>query len=298
MRATTPVTADALRRNPLPQPSQDGDKEERGRVLVVAGSVEVPGGALLAGVGALRAGAGKLQIATCRSIAPHLGLAVPEALVLGLPETPAGGVDPQAAAALLPPAGRCNAVLIGPGMMDGEAVAALTAGLLAGLDGPALVLDAAALIGLGASRDALKRHGGRVVITPHAGEMAGLLQIERSKVVADPLGAARRAAAQLQAIVALKGACTYIVTPQGEAWSYSEGNVGLATSGSGDTLAGLVAGLLARGATPLQAALWGVYLHGEAGNRLAEIRGALGFLARELLAEIPGIMAGLVGEEA
>lgn len=217
---------------------------------------------------------------------------------MGLPETPAGGIDPQAARTLLPHARRCNALLIGPGMMDEEAVGALTAELLAGLDGPALVLDAAALIGLGSSRDALRRHGGRVVITPHAGEMAALLGADRSDVVDDPLATARRAAAHLRTIVALKGACTYIVTPQGEAWSYSEGNVGLATSGSGDTLAGLVAGLLARRATPIQAALWGVYLHGEAGNRLAEARGALGFLARELLAEIPAIMAGLAGKPA
>lgn len=87
-----------------------------------------------------------------------------------------------------------------------------------------------------------------------------------------------------------------IVTPQGEAWSFDGGNVGLATSGSGDTLAGIVAGLLARGATPLQAALWGVYLHGEAGNRLARLHGPLGFLARELLAQVPRIMADLTAD--
>jgi NAD(P)H-hydrate repair Nnr-like enzyme with NAD(P)H-hydrate dehydratase domain len=81
--------------------------------------------------------------------------------------------------------------------------------------------------------------------------------------------------------------------PQGGAWSFSQGSVGLATSGSGDTLAGIVAGLLARGASPLQAAIWGVYLHGEAGNRLIRVQGQLGFLARELLAEIPRIMQDL-----
>ena len=94
-------------------------------------------------------------------------------------------------------------------------------------------------------------------------------------------------------VVALKGGTTHIAGPDGECWFYESGNVGLATSGSGDTLAGVVTGLVARGASPAQAAVWGVYLHGQAGNRLARSRGPMGFLARELLAEIPGIMAEL-----
>src|SRR5919112_3379521 len=91
------ITADHLHHTPLPQPNEEGDKDQRGRVLVIAGSVPVPGGALLAGTAALRAGAGKLQIATCQQIALPLGLAVPEALVIGLPETEAGEIDPGAA---------------------------------------------------------------------------------------------------------------------------------------------------------------------------------------------------------
>src|SRR5215217_7289122 len=112
MSAPTAVTAELLHKLPLPQASDDSDKDDRGRVLVIAGSPEVPGGALLAGVAALRAGAGKLQIATAASVAPHLGLAVPEALVLGLPETPSGGIAPEATAILRPRAERCDAVLV------------------------------------------------------------------------------------------------------------------------------------------------------------------------------------------
>jgi hydroxyethylthiazole kinase-like uncharacterized protein yjeF len=278
----------------LPRPDADGDKEGRGRVIVVAGSREVPGGALLAGIGALRAGAGKLQIATCESVAIPLGLAVPEALVAGLPETAEGGIAPEAADILVPRVGRCHAVLIGPGMADPEAASALTAALL-GVDGPTFVLDAAALEGLAAHPELVRRHRGRVVITPHSGEMASLLGIPREQVVADPCGAAGQAARHLGAMVVLKGSCTWIVSPAGECWSYDEGRVGLATSGSGDTLAGIVAGLLARGAEPAMAAAWGVFLHGEAGNRLTRRLGPLGFLARELLAEVPSIMAELEG---
>lgn len=294
-----PVTAGLLRGMPLPQPDGDGDKETRGRALVVAGSVPVPGGALLAGIGVLRAGAGKLQIATAASVAAHLGLALPEALVAGLAETPEGGIAAGSAQALAERASRCDTVLIGPGMMDEPATAALTADLLNRVvpdgdeNGPRFVLDAGALAGLGRDPAPLHRHEGRVVVTPHAGEMAGLLDCPRDQVMADPLGCARQAAARLKAVVALKGGCTRIVAPDGRAWAYREGTVGLATSGSGDTLAGIVTGLLARGASPEQAAIWGVYLHGEAGNRLSRRIGPLGFLARELLAEIPAVMASL-----
>jgi hydroxyethylthiazole kinase-like uncharacterized protein yjeF len=247
MTGATAVTAELLREMPLPQPSETGDKDERGRVLVVAGSPEVPGGALLAGVAALRAGAGKLQIATAASIAPHLGLAVPEALVIALPESADGGVGEGALEAVLPRARRCDALVIGPGILDEAGAAALAGGLLAALDGPAFVLDAGALIRLGDLGEPMRKQGGRVVVTPHAGEMAGLLGIAREDVVSDPLGTARRAAAMLQSVVILKGPVTSIVVPQGGAWSFSQGSVGLATSGSGDTLAGIVGGLLARG---------------------------------------------------
>src|SRR5207253_8084428 len=135
-----------------------------------------------------------------------------------------------------------DAVLIGPGMMDEDAVAALASRLIDGSEGQAFVLDAAALLRLGGLQQPLRRKGGRVVVTPHAGEMAALLGIDRREVIADALGAARKAAALLQTVVALKGGSTQVVTPQGEAWAFSEGNVGLATSGSGDTLAGIITG--------------------------------------------------------
>jgi len=98
---------------------------------------------------------------------------------------------------------------------------------------------------------------------------------------------------ELNAVVTLKGPETFIASPYGEVFRYDEGDVGLATSGSGDVLAGALVGMLARGATLDQAAVWAVYLHGEAGNRLARRVGPIGFLARELCGEIPAIMKAL-----
>jgi len=122
--------------------------------------------------------------------------------------------------------------------------------------------------------------------------MATILGVERAEVEADPLAAGRRAAAAVQQVVIMKGACTQVISAEGEAWEYAGGGPGLATSGSGDVLAGILAGLLARGLPPSHAACWAVWLHGEAGVRLAQRIGPIGFLARELAAEVPGLMAG------
>lgn len=293
------VSESLLRTMPLPQHREGDDKDARGRVLVIAGSAEVPGAALLSGLASLRAGAGKLQIATARSVAVPLALAVPEARVTGLQETQEGEISPDEAKRLAERIDQSDAVVIGPGMMDGDIAGRLTHRLLttSGASATRFVIDAAALHRLGTFGPAIREGGtaGRIVITPHAGEMATLLGTSIEEVLSDRLGAARKAAAALQAVVAMKGGCTFVVTPDGQAWLCDRGNVGLATSGSGDTLAGIIAGLLARGAAPVEATLWGVFLHGEAGARLASKRGPIGYLARELLAEIPSIMAAASG---
>ena len=288
------IEPDFLRSIPLPRHGEDADKDERGRILVIGGSRAVPGALLLSGVAALRAGAGKLQLATVASAAIQIGVAVPEALVMALAETDDGHIASDALDGIAHRLGRCDALLIGPGMLDEDAATAVTLAALAA-DGPAFVLDAGALCNLQAEADTLHRHAGRVVMTPHAGEMARMTGLSAGEIAADPAAVAARVAAELGAVIVLKGGCTVIAVPDGRTWQYSRGQVGLATSGSGDTLAGVIAGLLARGAEPHAAAIWGVYLHGEAGNRLSQTRGPVGFLARELLAEIPALMAELAG---
>jgi len=295
MSAPERITPELLRRWPLPEPSGERGKDSRGRVLVVAGGRQTPGAALLAAESSLRAGAGKLQIATVESLAAPIAVSTPEALVLALAETDAGGPTPAAAQKLCDRIQACDALLLGPGLPDDDDTAELARRILAGLgpDGPALALDAAAMSGLAAMVELLHARHGRVVLTPHAGEMATLLDRSREAVEAEPLATAREAAQRLGCVVALKGATTHIAAPDGRAWVNENGCVGLGTSGSGDTLAGLVAGLLARGAEPAQALVWGVYVHAEAGSRLAKRIGELGFLARELPAEMPGILAEL-----
>jgi hydroxyethylthiazole kinase-like uncharacterized protein yjeF len=288
-----PILIDArlLREWPLPQPEEHHDKDARGRVLVVGGAAEMPGAIILAAEAALRAGAGKLRIAVPASIAPWVGTAVPEARVLSLAEAESGAVARSAIDTLLELAHGVDCVLFGPGMVDQAATGHLMATLLPELHGPTVVLDAAALPCVSHEVCSFSNLEGNAILTPHAGEMATCLQMEKSVIVADPTAAARLAAERFGGVVALKGSETLIAAPSGECYINRTGNVGLATSGSGDTLAGIVAGLAARGATPIQAAVWGVHLHGCAGDRLAQTVGPLGFLARELLAEVPRLMA-------
>jgi len=275
-----------MRAHPLPMPG-GGGKEERGRVMVVGGGLEMAGAVLLAGTAALRAGAGKLQLATVAEAVVALSVAMPEARVFALPQTEEGQPSAQAAEVLAEHVAACDALLIGPGMMRDDG--GMARGLLALAGGQPLLLDAGALNALD---DAAPRTGA-LVLTPHAGEMARLLGRDKAEIEAEPLAAAREAAARFGAVIVMKGARTHVVGPDGAAGLYAGGGVGLGVSGSGDVLGGLIAGLLARGVEPYAAAAWGVFLHGEAGARLTRRIGTLGFLAREIAGEVPAVMTGL-----
>ncbi|MDB5452005.1 MAG: NAD(P)H-hydrate dehydratase [Caulobacteraceae bacterium] len=290
MSGIVDVTPELLAGWPLPVMAEGGDKDDRGRVLVLAGGAQVAGATLLTALAALRAGAGKLQIAAPRSLATALALAIPEARVVPAAETAAGELASEAADDILQLLGRCDACVIGPGMLDEGAAGELALRLLEG-EGPAMVVDAAAMGGLMEAPERVRARGGRMVLTPHAGEMAALSGLAKDAVQADPLGAARDAARRLKAVIVMKGATTHVVTPDGQAWRHTGGVKGLATSGSGDVLAGIICGLLARGASPAQAAVWSVYAHGRAGARLTARIAPMGFLARELLDEIAPVLA-------
>jgi hydroxyethylthiazole kinase-like uncharacterized protein yjeF len=283
------ITPQALRGWPLPMPSADADKEVRGHVLIVAGSREMPGAVLLSATAALRAGAGKLSIATAASVAPQLGVMVPEARVIGLAETADGGLLGDGVRGLHEVCRRAGAVLIGPGMQDEAASIALVRTLLPHCAHAPLILDAGAMC---IARDGW-RFDGPVLLTPHAGELAGLTGADKDEINARQEAAALEVARRWQATVALKGALTVIATPSGQQWSHRGGNTGLAISGSGDVLAGLIAGIAARGATLEQAAAWGVALHAMAGEQLSLRHGPLGYLAREISAEVPALLRAL-----
>ena len=284
----TLVTPEVLRAWQLPEP--EGGKNARGSVLVIGGSAETLGAVLLAAEAAMRAGAGKLQVATVGSRAGFAAQTLPEALVRALPETDAGAISAAAADTVRDLAEAADAVLIGPGMADKGETQEFVARLLPALGGP-VALDALGLAAVTADDACLGHLGGNVVLTPNPTEIAYCLHVDEAEIEDDPAGASVELARRAQAVVGLGGARSWIAAPDDRLWQDDSGGAGLGVSGSGDVRAGITAGLLARGADPAQAAVWAAYLHGRTGERLASSVGRLGFLARELPAEVPRALA-------
>ena len=277
----------ALRAHPLP-PVIDGGKQSKGRILVIAGSRDIPGAALLAAKAAMRAGAGKLKIATVESAATALGAAMPEAMVIGLAQARDGGFDEDAVEGIEALASEVDAVVGGPGVKRNEACKRIADALLEAE--AALALDVAFLETLEPLHERELKRSSRPVLLPNADELVALLGCDPEQVERDPVGCGHRAAQLYCSVVLVKGVTSHIVEPGGESWTYDGGAPGLGVSGSGDVLAGIVGGLLARGAEPLNALLWAVWLHGEAGARLAKRIGPVGFLAREIAGEVPALL--------
>ena len=204
-----------------------------------------------------------------------------------MPENDSGVVLGNDLGAIADDLGSADVVIVGPGLNDAEQTTTLVGQLLPNLNDHAwLVLDAYALSALPALRDALEPATGRMVLTPNGREAEILLGRE----LQDPHVDVPEIAERYAAVVSSQG---IIADPAGARWQVSAGHDGLATSGSGDVLAGALGGLLGRHADGAQSAVWATYIHAAAGDRLAARVGRLGFLAREILDELPGILVEL-----
>lgn len=278
------LDASALEAHPLP-PIRNNDKDSKGSILVIAGSRQVPGAALLCATAAMRTGAGKLRIVTVESAALQLGLKMPEAMVVGLPEDDDGGFARAAAEALAAQTEEVDAIVAGPGVRPNATCEAIVSQLLS--KSAALALDVAFLKALKpptAPRQIVP------VLLPDTDELASMLDCEEQEIERDPVGCGLSAAEAYRSVVLVKGPPSHVVCPDGKVWTHEGGVPGLGVSGSGDVLAGIVGGLLARGAEPLNALLWAVWLHGEAGAAVSKKVGPVGFLAREIAREIPALL--------
>jgi len=275
-------------RERLPSRKAQSHKGSYGHCLVVAGSQGKSGAAALAGRGAMVGGAGLVTVATRSEVAEQvLGHAME---LMAAPLAGSGPLGEGDAPALLAAAEGKDAVLVGPGIPRGPETCAAIGRLLAKARGP-FVLDADALNALAEDPALLHRAAGEVVITPHPGEMARLLGATIAEVQADRIGVARRFAAMHRCVVILKGAATVVADPSGDAAICPTGNAGMATAGTGDVLAGLVAALLAQGMSAADAARAAVYVHGAAGDRMAARTGLAGLVASDLLEGIREVWA-------
>lgn len=274
------VSAGVLRRWGLPDPGES--KKERGRVIVVGGSRRTPGAVVLAGEAALRVGAGRLGLVVPASVDGLIGTVIPEAAVLALPDD----VDEPLPERVRAEVGPADAVLFGPGFDDADETLA-TLIRIAAATSTCLVLDA---FGVGVlpriDRSTLPE---RVVVNANTEEAALLLGRELG---ADRLDDLHEIARRWDVVVNCYGD---VVTPSGDVWTFSAGGPGLGTSGSGDVLAGAIAGFAARGVSPAQAAVWGAWTHAVAGDRLTR-RVGLGFLARDIPSELTSVLRDVLAD--
>lgn len=268
----------------VPVRAADSHKGDFGRVLVIAGSIGRSGAAHLAAIGALRSGAGLVTVATPRSCLPIVAAMAPEYMTEGLDETNAGTIDFAALDRVLD--FKADVIAVGPGLGQAPGTAAFVHGLLERAGVP-LILDADALNAfVGDPERLVGRDGVDVVITPHPGEMARLLNLSIEAVQHDRLRHATEFASSHRVHVVLKGHRTIVAGPENRAFINLTGNAGMATGGTGDLLTGMIAAWFAQLLDAEAACKLAVYLHGTAGDLAEADEGDVALVAGDLAARL------------
>ncbi len=272
--------------------SAESHKGTYGHVLVAGGSAGMTGAVILAAGAALRSGAGMVTAALPESLVPIVGASAREVMSRPLAQTSAACISIEALPALGDLLGTVSVCAIGPGMSRYPEANAIIRFVLENSGVPILV-DADGLNALEGDAGILKSRQIPVVITPHPREMSRLTGLTVEDIQQNRLEIARQYATAWGITVVLKGNQTVVATSSGEVFINSSGNPGMATAGSGDVLSGIIAGLIAQGLGPQQAALAGVYIHGCSGDRAAEISGQKGMVAGDLIDNLPYILKTL-----
>jgi NAD(P)H-hydrate epimerase len=279
------LAGQSLAREWLPARRPDAHKGSCGTVLALAGSAGLTGAAFLTSLSAMRSGAGLVYLGIPESLNDIMEAKLTEVITKPLPETRNRTLSLQAMERIEKLTGKADALVIGPGLSAHPETAELVQSVIRSINLPA-VLDADGLNAL-ATRPELLSCQAPLILTPHYGELSRLMKVEISQIKAGPLKYALEAAKQFNHVIVLKGAPTVTALPDGRAWINPTGNSGMATAGSGDVLAGLIAGLLAQGLAPERAAVLGVYLHGLAGDLAAAGKTEYCMLAGDILDALP-----------
>ena len=275
----------------LPRRAADAHKYTAGRVLAAVGSRRFSGAAVLATAAAYRAGAGAVVAAVPEGVRPTLDAHNAEVMAAALPETADGGLALGARDDLLARAAEADAVLVGCGLGRHDETLGLVRALVAAVGAP-LVLDADGLSAFAGDADVLRGRAAPLVLTPHLGELRRLLA-DRAYRPADRVEAVRQRAQDWDAVLVLKGMPSVVGLPDGRVLVGPAGEPALATAGTGDVLAGTVAGLLAQGLDPADAALVALHLGAEAARLWARDHGAAGLVASDLVGRLPAAARAL-----
>ncbi len=295
--ANSELMTDGWARSVLPRRPLEANKGSFGRILVVAGSINYIGAVYLAANSAMRVGAGLVTLAVASSLQPILAAKLTEITYLPLPESSPGIISPDAVGIIQPELERYQVLLFGCGLGQSQSAIEFTKSLFWGKKTalPALILDADALNILAGIPDWWSQLTADAIVTPHPGEMARMTKVSIDKVQADRSGMATRKAAEWHKTVVLKGAYTVIAAPDGKSQISPFANPGLASAGTGDVLAGAIAGLVVQGLSLFDGASLGVYLHGKAGDMVKEAMGDSGMVASDLLPVLPLAIKQLKG---
>lgn len=270
----------------LPERPLDAHKGTFGHVFIIAGSRGFTGAPKLACEGALRSGVGLVTVGFPESLASCIVPFLLEAMWFPLPSASGDTLSAAALSSALEFASTKDAVVLGPGLSRTPATIEFVLGFVKECQKP-LLIDADGLNCLSEQPDILKKKKGSCCITPHPGEMARLLGIPTARVQSDRVGTAASFAKQHGCVVVLKGRQTIIATPEGALFCNPTGNPGMASGGTGDVLSGIIGGLMAQGASMVNAAVMGAYVHGLAGDFAAEKMTGRAMLARDLLDALP-----------
>jgi NAD(P)H-hydrate epimerase len=281
----------------LPARPAGGHKGSFGHALVVGGSEGKTGAAALAAEGAARIGAGLVTLACPAGLNDILEVKCTEAMTAPVRDTSERALAAGAEDALVALAAERDAVGLGPGIGRSAETQKLVRALAARIAQP-LVLDADALFAFRSDLAPLRRRRAPTILTPHPGEAALLVGASAAELNRDRVGSARRLAAASGSVVVLKGAATVVAGPAGACVVNPTGGPALASGGTGDVLLGVVTGLLAQGLEPVAAAALGAFVHGLAGDRIAERTGPSGLLATDLARELPAAVEALRAEAA
>jgi hydroxyethylthiazole kinase-like uncharacterized protein yjeF len=284
---TTELITASWAKTVLPKRPRNANKGSFGRVLVAAGSINYIGAAGLACQGAQRVGAGLVTLATAGSLQPILAAKLTEVTYLPLPEVQPGFISVEADDIITRQGRQYDVLLIGCGLGQDPSTIEFVSSLILEKELPLPVLDADALNILPKIPEWWQWLTDDAILTPHPGEMARLCGLTIDEIQSDRLGITRRFAAEWHQTIVLKGAYTVIATTDGRCRISPFANPGLASAGTGDVLAGAIAGLVAQGLTPFDAASLGVYLHGAAGEMVKEKMGDAGMVASDLLPVLP-----------
>lgn len=264
----------------------DSNKGTLGSLLCICGSYGMAGAAIMAGKAALRCGIGLLKIAVPKSIYPVCATNILESVYYPLEETSNGVISSKNTDFLLEMCEKSSAVLIGCGLSVCDDTKNLVQSVITNCEKP-LVIDADALNCICNKPEILKNLKVPAIITPHPGEMARLLHSTPKMVNSNRENTAIDFAKKFGVVTVLKGAGTIIASPDGEVYINHTGNSGMATGGSGDVLSGIIGSLLAQGASPINAAAAGVFLHGTIGDLAAEKLGKISMLPTDMIDMIP-----------